>query len=88
MLDTIEYSIESLEEDYPSIYMNHSKELDVSKVFNDQAGMNHNPITDRGTLARNIMETRFHTFTLGDIKFQPSPSRSRTFTLRWQQRIW
>lgn len=75
--DTLESSIEYLEEGYPLKYTNHSKELDVSKVVDDQDGMTDVPIPeispDLGTPPKKTVGTRFHTFTLNNIKISAWP---------------
>lgn len=43
----VESSIESREEGYPAIYMNHSRELKVSEMANDQDGMTDDPVLER-----------------------------------------
>ncbi|KAH0725177.1 hypothetical protein KY284_001042 [Solanum tuberosum] len=86
--ETVEPSIdessqESDEEDYPSIFMNHNKELDVSEVDDDQDGMTVDPIPERrpeltNTIPKNV-GTGFHTFTLDDVKVAPWTQRIQDF---------
>ncbi|KAH0765027.1 hypothetical protein KY285_000898 [Solanum tuberosum] len=69
---TDESSQKSDEEDYPSIFMNHHKEPDVSKVDDDQDDMTVDPIPERrpeptNTIPKNV-GTGFHNFTLNDVK--------------------
>ncbi|KAH0781391.1 hypothetical protein KY290_000989 [Solanum tuberosum] len=72
---TDESSQKSDEEDYPSIFMNHHKEPDVSKVDDDQDDMTVDPILERrpeptNTIPKNV-GTGFHNFTLDDVKVAP-----------------
>jgi len=45
--ETAKSSLESDEEDYPPIFMNHHKEPDVSEVDDDQDDMIDDPIPER-----------------------------------------
>lgn len=53
------------------MFINHSKELEVSKVVNDQDKMTDHPIPERkpepGTIVNKIVGTKFHSFTFDDI---------------------
>ncbi|KAH0725179.1 hypothetical protein KY284_001044 [Solanum tuberosum] len=76
---TDESSLESNEEDYPSIFMNHQKEPDVSEVDDDQDDITDDPIPERrpepmNTIPKNV-RTGFHTFTLDDVKVTAWPQR-------------
>lgn len=77
--DNYESSIESLEEDYPSMYMNHSKEPEVFELIDNQDGMTNDPIpqtrTDRGTPVRKTIGIVFHAFPLNDIKIIAWPQQ-------------
>ncbi|KAH0729896.1 hypothetical protein KY289_001084 [Solanum tuberosum] len=80
---TDESSQKSDEEDYPSIFMNHHKEPDVSEVDDDQDDMTVDPILERrpeptNTIPKNV-GTGFHTFTLDDVKVTPWHQRIQDF---------
>lgn len=70
--DTPKSSSESLQEDYPPIHMNHSKEPEVSKIVDNPDGMIDDPLLERrldlGTTVKKTMGNKFHTFTLDEIK--------------------
>ncbi|KAH0665353.1 hypothetical protein KY290_027603 [Solanum tuberosum] len=75
--ETAESSLESNEEDYPPIYINHHKEPDISKVDDDQDDMTDDAIPERRpeptiTIPKNV-GTRFRTFTLDDVKVAAYP---------------
>lgn len=61
-----------VEEAYPPININHSKEPEVYKVIDDQDGIMDDPILEKrldpGTPAKKMMGTQFLTFRLNDIK--------------------
>ncbi|KAK6786290.1 hypothetical protein RDI58_014815 [Solanum bulbocastanum] len=81
--ETAEFSLESDEEDYPPIFMNHHKKLDVSKVDDYQDDMTDDPILERipeptNTIPKNV-GTGFHTFTLDDVKVTACPQRIQNF---------
>ncbi|KAH0781400.1 hypothetical protein KY290_000998 [Solanum tuberosum] len=76
-------SLESDEEDYPPIFMNHHKEPDVSEVDDDLDDMIDDLIPERrpeptNTIPKNI-GTGFHTFTLDDVKVTAWPQRIQDF---------
>lgn len=67
--------------------MNHSKKPEVFKVFNDGDRIMDDPVLEMrlelSTIVNKTIKTRFHTFTLNDIKILSWSQRSKTFTLGW-----
>ncbi|KAH0729898.1 hypothetical protein KY289_001086 [Solanum tuberosum] len=77
--ETTKSSLQSDEEDYPPIFMNHHKESDVSEVDDDQDGMTDDSILKRRpeptkTIPKHVGAV-FHTFTLDDVKVAAWPQR-------------
>ncbi|KAH0632845.1 hypothetical protein KY284_035631 [Solanum tuberosum] len=74
--ETSKSSLESDEEDYPPIFMNHHKEPNISEVYDDQDIMTDDLIPEpTNTIPKNV-GTGFHTFTLDNVK-----------VAAWRQRI-
>ena len=58
------------EEDYPPIFVNQSKEREMSEINKDQDGMTNEliPESRQESMESKAVVTGFHTFTLDDVK--------------------
>lgn len=70
--DFLKSSIQSPKRVHPPMFMNHSKEPEVSKIVIDQEKITDDLIQEKRikleTKRKKTVGTKFHTFTLGDVK--------------------